>query len=111
MTYVPCLGCIEKGREPPCYVPTAQQSCCDCYLLTPQDREREFDRLRYSLERSRRTQRDRFAEHAMGAMIAGVLGRGDEAPLAAIVRGHSVISAAAYKLADSMMEAREAGRG
>ncbi len=67
MTYVPCRGCIEKGREPPCYVPSVLQACCDCWLATPQERERELDRLRTALERTQRTQRDRFAEAALSA--------------------------------------------
>ncbi len=111
MTYVPCRGCIEKGREPPCYVPSELQSCCDCYLFTPQDREREFDRLRCALDRSQRTQRDRFAEHAMGAIVSGLLQRVEEKPiLRGLLSGAGVLGAAAYVIADSMMEAREAAQ-
>lgn len=100
MTYVPCRGCIEKGREPPCYVPDVLQACCDCYLLTPQDRERELDRLRGALQRSERTQRDRFAEAALTGILCsstpGTLSNGRRAGLVA----------AAFEIADEAIAQR-----
>jgi hypothetical protein len=72
-------------------------------LLTPQDREREFDRLRSALDRSQRTQRDRYAE----AALTGLLAR--NSILAAVERHspeqmHVSIVLLAFAFADEAME-------
>lgn len=103
MTHVACPEC-KAVRVP------AGNICFDCAFRTPQERQQRFEEEAWRLERARATQRDRFAEHAMGAMVTALMLRMDEPLLVGVLRGAGVLAASAYQLADAMLEGREAAQ-
>jgi hypothetical protein len=65
-----CRGCIERGREPRCWVEHENFVCFDCAFSTPEDRQRQTLELQAAADRMRKTLRDEYAQAALQGLLA-----------------------------------------
>ncbi len=66
---IECPSCIQKGRDPRCWVELPNEICCTC-AFTPEECQRVMMDLRRDAQWARESLRDRFAMAALTGLLA-----------------------------------------